>query len=69
MEEIIEDLNKRGLKVVSMIAENKDGKLVLISYDSRGLVSFLSREVASMHINEDLGGRMSRAIASVCAGA
>ena len=64
--EILEDIDKRGLKVVSFICKGEDGKLVLLSYDDKGLVNFISDPpVVAMGINEKLGGCMIRRIAEI----
>lgn len=65
MQEIIDDLEKRELKLVSIIAEYKDGDLLLISYNKNGLVKFITEPVGSMTINERLDGGMVRPIAEI----
>lgn len=65
MKEIIEDLGKRGLKVVAFVCECRNGQLQVLNYDNEGLVSFISEPVNVISINEKLGGRMVRPIAEI----
>lgn len=65
MDVILEDLERRGLKVAAFVCETEDGKLQVLSYDDRGLVRFLSDPVARLSINERLQGHMVRPIVDI----
>jgi len=58
MKEILDDLEKRELLVVTFIVEDKKGRLQLISYGEDGLVNSLSRLVDGLSINELAGNGM-----------
>lgn len=62
MQEIIDDLNKRKLKVAALVCQTEDGKLQVVSYGHDNLVKYISEEVNRISINERLEGRMIRPI-------
>jgi len=63
--EIIEDLDKRGVKVSAFIVHNEDGQFQMISYSPNGVVDFLTEFVDVMDINERLQGSMIRPMATI----
>ena len=66
MNKIIEDINERGLKPIVFICETEDGGLQMVSYNNRGLVTYISDVFYNkLNINESLEGAMVRPIISV----
>jgi len=65
MKEIIEDLKKRGMEVTGFIVVNEDGRIQVVSYDSKGNARFLSEEADCITVNKSLGGNMVRVIAEI----
>jgi hypothetical protein len=59
------DLNERGLTVVAFICEDKNGDIMLISYDENGLVTFLSEKAKELTINRANGGRSFTPLARI----
>ena len=64
-DKIDEDLTARGAKIYGLIITDEDGKLQFISYDQRGIVTFLSDKANNMSINEKTGGRMVRNLVTI----
>ena len=62
MKEIIDDLAKRELSVAGFIVNDSNGNFMYISYNSKGLVNFISEKTKNISINERLEGRMIRPI-------
>lgn len=53
---VIEDINERSLEVVGFVCEHEDEKIQILSYDSNGLVKFISKKVEKIKIYGDKGG-------------
>ena len=64
-DDVLADLDKRGLKVSSFIATDNDGKLQLISYDANGCANFIRKDLTNMQIFENQPGGGMIAVASV----
>ena len=65
MDKIIDDLNARGAKVVAFIVETEAGDVQLLEYDKKGFLTYISRPVRLMGINERLTGNMVKNICDV----
>ena len=63
--EIINDLAKRKLTMLGIVAKDEKGRFQIFSYDKNGSVSYISEKVKNMEINTRLDGNMVRRIVKV----
>ena len=65
LKRISADLDERGMSVSGFITTDENGKIFVMSYNSKGLVKFISEEADHITINKRLGGCMIRPIAEI----
>jgi hypothetical protein len=62
---IAADLEKRNLTIGALICNNKEGKKIILGYDSHGVAHFISEPANCLQIDEQLDGRTILPIATI----